>query len=468
MRNAPPRIPFEKLACSQPIKVKAKQLNMAQKIGMEEDDYLNDLNQFYLDYHNYEQKRLYVLRLKQLQSIMNQEKIAKSTFNSIFIDQLDQRKKNALQILNEKIVDNSELEKEVIALESKINKYKKALKQRSSVKYLYGDLYPDLLVQEQSENLTKNSNEISDINCEKIDQNDNKYESLESKVIELQIQNEEKQMELRRRSILLDQQMRSIDNDLFQVQKCLQLYKTERYISKSSHFIFQECGDELSSKDIYNIREAIISKRKKYIQEKRNESLRLKEQIEKNEKKNQDEYNELENKFFNLKNEIDSTGELKKELLKINEEISINKCILLNKKNEYYDYNRKLKLQKEEIQRIHEQKNKIQDNIVNLRALLVQKEKEINQKREFYEQKNQENISLENELATLAKIMELKQKNLHFIQNQIDSQINGEKEFRKPIKRLLQLENLGLKKHKTFSNKPLSIKRDENVVSNQF
>ena len=475
MRNAPPRIPFEKLAFSQPIKARNKQLTLAQKIGKEEDDYLNDLNQFYLDYHNYEQKRLYVLQLKKIQSILNQEKITKSTFSSVFLDQLDQRKNNALQILNEKIIDNSELEKEVIALESKVMKYQIALKQRSSVKYLYGDLYPkqtlNLIMPEHSKKLCNFDTNINcfqaingslDNTCNKR-QEDNNFKSLESQVIEMQMQNEEKQMELRRKNILLNQQMRSIDNSLFQVQKSLQLYKTERYFSKSTHYSHQKCDEEL-----FDIKEAILNKRKMYIQEKEIEISKLEEKIETDEKQNQSEYDKLENTFCCLKEKIDISKKLKKELLQLKKEISINKCILFNKKNEYYDFNRQLSAQKEEIHRINEQKNKIHDNIFNMEALLAQKEEELNQKRKYFEQLHQKRINIENELLTIQKIMELKQKNLHFIQNQIDSQINGEKVFRKPIKRLLQLENLGLKKTKAFPNKPLSIKRDENVISNQF
>ena len=439
MRNAPPRIPFEKLALSQPVNVKNKQLNLAQKIGKEEDEYLNDMNQFYLDYQNYEQKRLYVLQLKQLQSIINQEKITKSTFNSIFLDQLDQRKKNALQILNEHIIDNSELEKEVIALESKVLKYQKALKQRSSVKYLYGDLYP---MQSNNEKKSKNLVNLYDkpINIENIEdlpknsisnsifndfnireQQKNKYESLESRIIELQIQNEEKQVNLRRKNIILNQQIKLIDNDLYRVQKSLQLYKTERYNSTQS--FHQQYGKENFLNNAYDIREIIINKKNIYIREKKNEMMQIKENIDNNEKRYQVEYNELENKFLSLKEEMNNIGKLRK-LFQINEEISINKCYLFNKKNEYYDFNRKLMAQNEEIQRLKDQKSKIQSNINNLRVLMTKKEEDINQKRKYIEELNQRNDVLENELLTMKKITELKIKNLHFIQNQIDAQIN--------------------------------------------
>ena len=460
MRNAPPRIPFEKLALSQPVNVKNKQLNLAQKIGKEEDEYLNDMNQFYLDYQNYEQKRLYVLQLKQLQSIINQEKITKSTFNSIFLDQLDQRKKNALQILNEHIIDNSELEKEVIALESKVLKYQKALKQRSSVKYLYGDLYP---MQSNNEKKSKNLVNLYDkpINIENIEdlpknsisnsifndfnireQQKNKYESLESRIIELQIQNEEKQVNLRRKNIILNQQIKLIDNDLYRVQKSLQLYKTERYNSTQS--FHQQYGKENFLNNAYDIREIIINKKNIYIREKKNEMMQIKENIDNNEKRYQVEYNELENKFLSLKEEMNNIGKLRKKLFQINEEISINKCYLFNKKNEYYDFNRKLMAQNEEIQRLKDQKSKIQSNINNLRVLMTKKEEDINQKRKYIEELNQRNDVLENELLTMKKITELKIKNLHFIQNQIDAQINGEKSFRKPIKRLLYLEKANI------------------------
>ena len=196
--------------------------------------------------------------------------------------------------------------------------------------------------------------------------------------------------------------------------------------------------------------------------------MQIKENIDNNEKRYQVEYNELENKFLSLKEEMNNIGKLRKKLFQIDEEIYINKCYLFNKKNEYYDFNRKLMAQNEEIQRLKDQKSKIQSNINNLRVLMTKKEEDINQKRKYIEELNQRNDVLENELLTMKKITELKIKNLHFIQNQIDAQINGEKSFRKPIKRLLYLENLGLKKPITFSNKPLSIKRNENVASNQF
>lgn len=465
MRNVPPRVPYEKLAFSQPIKVKTKHMNRAQQIGIEEDEYLKEMNQFYLDYHNYEQKRLYFMQLKHIQSIINQERIIKSTFNNMFLDQFNQRKNNALKILNEPIFDNSELEKDVIALESKVLKYQKALKQRSTPQYLFGDLYSYKSNSEKNLKIAAETN--SNLNGSNYDnQNLNKYTSIESKVLQTQLQNDEKEIELQRRNIILNQQLKSINNELYLAQKTLQLYKTKRY--KPIFYNNNEPDKPSSSSYISEIQEAIINQRKAYLQEKNSEILQMKEEMSIIEKQNQDVCNELENQIFKLTDKLNIVDQSSKELFQINEEIEFNKIHLLNLKNEFYDVSRKFKSQNEDIQKANQNIHDIKARIASNQVLLSEKEREINQKRKEIEQKKQSVDILEKELITMKKLVELKQKNIHFIQNRIDSQMKGVNNIKNPIKRMLHLDSLGLKKNMVSSNKPFSIRRNENIIPNQM
>ena len=139
MRNVRNRIPFEQYAFSQTQRVRKKQFKTAYQIGIEEDEYLDEMNQFYLDYQKFESMKESVNKLQQVQHVFHKGNIVKSSIKRVFFDQLMSRQQMAMSLINMPLVDNLQLQKDILLAESELAEYKKTLQERSSLSYFLNE-----------------------------------------------------------------------------------------------------------------------------------------------------------------------------------------------------------------------------------------------------------------------------------------------------------------------------------------
>ena len=412
-----------------------------EKLSKEEEKYLEEMNQFYLDYQEYQEKRLKYIQIKHILSVSDQASIVKRAFyNSIKWD-LDYRKKRAIKILGESILDNRMIEKSLQG----------------------ADMINERL-NNKLQDLKKKRDEMLDFNNE-----------LEMDLDNLTIQNENKKLDNKRRSLVLDQKIKNIDIEISRTKQLIKLSSVDlvnrRPIDMTS---VEEIRRQKREKNYETSIQNIINAHLLEVQQELNQK---EDDIKKNElllaeKENiyKSEYEDLNHQFQNLLNEYNEIIDLKRQSESLKNEIAQNKMLLKDLDDEYNDLYRRYSDQNYELTLIKEQLNN-RKNIINSHLEKIrQRENLLRFKKIKIDSQRFHNKRMENEIDIAYKMIDLKNKTMDSLHNKIDYEL-GIKSSNQQIstKRYLKLDNLGIKEtpslHRGNINQAIEI---QNENTNQF
>ncbi|OHT05349.1 hypothetical protein TRFO_05926 [Tritrichomonas foetus] len=464
------RIPYEKFSYSQSSLTNKEYEEEDKEICAQEEQYLKDMDQFYLDYQEYQKKKMQLIQLKHIQDVAKLANIVKREFTNEVLLNLNKREEIARKTMEIPIVDNTELENSVKKLETYNrrlkSKLKKTIDEKNSIKY------DTTFITDSTQQKNNQSQIINDQNEKhNSETNENEKLSLENRLIQLQLENQTRELDLKRREAILNSETKYLDKELLRTQKALRIYRSSfatKLYKKPIEIKCEKINKEYPDKLQESLQKEGIMIQKHYLSERMMELKQIEVEINEMNKERQKEYDDLQKLYHDKINIFNEQMILKREFNQIKNEIAQNKMKLIDLTNEKSNLTRTITLQHDEFSMYNERREKALDNIKQLKEQIQNKENVIWNKIKRVQIIKHENDMMEEDLSTKLKLIELKQNTVRILHRQIEREMNLDKKkpAPKPMQRLLRLDALGLKKKSP--SKWMDIRRNENIAVNQM